>query len=43
MNNAERTTAPTDWLHTYNHHRSHTAINGQPPITRANNPAGSYD
>lgn len=30
------------WLHTYNHHRCHTAIGGQPPITRANNVAGQY-
>jgi transposase InsO family protein len=40
--NTERTAALTDWLHTYNHHRSHTAIGGQPPITRVNNPPGSY-
>jgi transposase InsO family protein len=32
----QRTAALDDWLHTYNHHRSHTAIGG-PPITRANN------
>jgi transposase InsO family protein len=31
-----------DWLHTYNHHRIHTALGGHPPITRvnANNGAG---
>lgn len=27
---------------TDNHHRCHTALGGQPPITRANNPAGQY-
>ncbi len=26
----------------YNHHRSHTALGGQPPISRVNNPAGQY-
>ncbi|MBM0275208.1 IS481 family transposase, partial [Micromonospora sp. STR1s_6] len=30
------------WLHTYNHHRGHTALAGQPPITRVNNGAGRY-
>jgi transposase InsO family protein len=29
------------WLHTYNHHRNHTAIGG-PPATRVNNLTGSY-
>ncbi|AXE88160.1 Integrase core domain protein [Streptomyces sp. Go-475] len=40
--NTERTAALTDFLHTYNHHRCHTALGGQPPITRVNNPAGQY-
>jgi transposase InsO family protein len=40
--NDERTAALPVWLHTYNHHRCHTAIGGRPPITRVNNPAGSY-
>jgi transposase InsO family protein len=40
--NDERTATLQDFLHTYNHHRSHTAIGGQPPITRVNNPAGQY-
>ncbi|THC47025.1 IS481 family transposase [Streptomyces sp. A1499] len=40
--NDERTTALTDFLHTYNHHRCHTALGGHPPITRVNNPAGQY-
>jgi transposase InsO family protein len=40
--NTERTQALTDWLHTYNYHRSHTSLGGQPPISRVNNPAGHY-
>ncbi|MFJ6982916.1 MULTISPECIES: IS481 family transposase [unclassified Streptomyces] len=40
--NTERTAALTDFLHTYNHHRCHTALTGQPPITRVNNAAGQY-
>ena len=40
--NDERTAALTDFLHTYNHHRSHTALGGQPPISRVNNPASQY-
>ncbi|NEA77350.1 IS481 family transposase [Streptomyces sp. SID13588] len=40
--NDERTAALPDFLHTYNHHRGHTALGGNPPITRANNPAGQY-
>jgi transposase InsO family protein len=40
--NAQRTAALADFLHTYNHHRSHTALGGQPPITRVNNAAGQY-
>ncbi|WP_329147023.1 IS481 family transposase [Streptomyces sp. NBC_01456] len=40
--NTERTEALTDFLHTYNHHRCHTALKGQPPISRVNNAAGQY-
>ncbi|MFE4061181.1 integrase core domain-containing protein, partial [Streptomyces sp. NPDC059096] len=40
--NDERSAALTDFLHTYNYHRCHTALAGQPPITRVNNPAGQY-
>lgn len=40
--NTERTTALADFLHTYNHHRSHTALQGHPPITRVNNPPSQY-
>ncbi|MEU6950872.1 IS481 family transposase, partial [Streptomyces sp. NPDC046316] len=40
--NNERTEALTDFLHTYNHHRCHTALGGHPPISRVNNAAGQY-
>ncbi|MFI6377799.1 IS481 family transposase, partial [Streptomyces sp. NPDC050546] len=40
--NTERTAALADFLHAYNHHRCHTALAGQPPISRVNNPAGQY-
>lgn len=40
--NNERAAALPRWLHTYNHHRSHTALGGHPPITRVNNAAGHY-
>ena len=40
--NTERTEALDSFLHTYNHHRCHTALGGHPPITRVNNPAGQY-
>ncbi|MGW5538615.1 integrase core domain-containing protein, partial [Streptomyces sp. NPDC004009] len=40
--NTERTEALAGFLHTYNHHRCHTALGGHPPITRVNNPAGQY-
>jgi transposase InsO family protein len=32
---AARTRALDGWLHTYNHHRHHTAIGG-PPVSRVN-------
>ena len=38
----ERTAALDGWLCTYNHHRRHSAIGRQPPITRLNNLLGSY-
>jgi transposase InsO family protein len=38
----ERTNALDGWLHHYNHHRRHSAIGRQPPITRLNNLHGSY-
>lgn len=41
-NNDERTAALAGFLHTYNHHRCHTALGGHPPISRVNNAAGQY-
>ena len=38
---AERTAALDDWLHLYNHHRHHTAIDGS-PINRVGNVIGHY-
>ena len=40
--NTERTVALDSWLHLDNHHRAHTALGGQPPISRVNNPPNSY-
>lgn len=40
--NTERAQALPNWLHTYNHHRSHTALGGHPPISRVSNPPGHY-
>jgi transposase InsO family protein len=39
---ARRTAALDKWLHTYNHHRAHTALGGLAPIDRANNLCGQY-
>jgi transposase InsO family protein len=33
----QRDTALVGWLHFYNHHRAHSAIGGQPPVTRLTN------
>ena len=41
--NGHRLAALVRWLHNYNHHRCHTALDGQPPITRLNNAAGQYN
>lgn len=30
------------WIHEYNHHRPHTAIGNQPPISRLTNVSGQY-
>ena len=40
--NRERTAALDGWLDHYNHHRRHSALGHQPPITRLNNLLGSY-
>jgi transposase InsO family protein len=39
----ERTQALDGWLWHYNHHRRHSAIGRQPPITRLNNLLGTYN
>ncbi|MFE9932462.1 IS481 family transposase [Streptomyces sp. NPDC005533] len=38
----ERREAFPDWLHTYNHHRGHTALAGKPPASRVPNLTGQY-
>jgi transposase InsO family protein len=38
----ERCQAFTTWLHTYNHHRGHTALGGHPPAARVPNLSGQY-
>jgi transposase InsO family protein len=37
---AARTAAYPDWLHSYNHHRGHTALGGRPPASRVTNLSG---
>lgn len=39
---ATRREALPDWIHAYNHHRPHTAIGNQPPISRLTNVYGQY-
>lgn len=39
---AQRLAALPGWVHTYNHHRPHSAIGKQPPITRLDNLAGHH-
>lgn len=39
--NTARTTALDRWLHLYNHHRGHTSLGGEPPIS-ATNLAGQH-
>ena len=40
--NHERLKALDGWLYHYNHHRRHSALGHQPPITRLNNLLGTY-
>jgi transposase InsO family protein len=40
---AERVAAFNLFLHLYNHHRSHTALGGKPPISRVSNLPGHYN
>jgi transposase InsO family protein len=42
-NSQDRADALPGWLHTYNYHRTHTALGGQPPISRVNNGPGHYN
>jgi transposase InsO family protein len=37
-----RRAALAGWLHQYNHHRPHSALGGQPPISRLDNLAGHH-
>ena len=39
----QRNTALPAWLHFYNHHRAHSAIGGQPPVTRLTNLPGHHN
>jgi transposase InsO family protein len=39
---SERVAAFADWLHHYNHHRGHTSLKGQTPISRVTNLSGQY-
>ncbi|MEU8901844.1 IS481 family transposase, partial [Nocardia sp. NPDC048505] len=38
----ERCSSFPAWLHTYNHHRGHTALGGHPPASRVPNLSGQY-
>ena len=40
---AERVAAFPGWLHHYNHHRGHTSLKGQPPVSRVTNLTGQYN
>ena len=40
--NAARDRALPGWLHSYNHHRAHSAIGGLPPISRLTNLPGHH-
>jgi transposase InsO family protein len=42
LSDTERCEAYPTWLHTYNHHRSHTALGGRPPASRVPNLSGQY-
>jgi transposase InsO family protein len=42
QSDTDRATALPTWLHTYNHHRGHTALNGKPPASRVTNLSGQY-
>jgi transposase len=42
LSTTQRNEALPGWLHFYNHHRAHSAIGGQPPITRLTNLPGHH-
>ncbi len=42
LRECDRTRALARWLHMYNHHRPHSSIGGQPPISRVTNVPGHY-
>ena len=39
----QRDNALPGWLHFYNHHRAHSAVGGQPPVTRLTNLPGHHN
>lgn len=41
-NGSARRRALRTWLHRYNHHRCHTALGGQPPVSRVTNLPAHY-
>ena len=42
LNDEQRCQEYPRWLHTYNHHRGHTALGGQAPASRVPNLSGQY-
>jgi transposase InsO family protein len=43
LRDSDRTRALARWLHMYNHHRPHSSLGGQPPISRVTNVPGQYN
>ena len=43
LSEAERVAAYAGFIHTYNHHRGHTALGGKPPADRVPNLRGQYN
>ena len=42
LSETTRREAFPSWLHSYNHHRGHTALSGHPPASRVTNLSGDY-
>jgi transposase InsO family protein len=40
--NSDRDQALDRWLHRYNHHRCHTALGGETPMSRVDNDSGQH-